>query len=411
LNSIKINGDETFGGTEDITLSAEKNDLAFSFIGISFKDEESVNYRFRLNGYNSEWQYLPSNDYPNTRYTNLEFGDYTFELQARNRDEPWSESVFSGKITIKRAFTESPLFYGLSFLATLVIGFLISSYFNQRNIQLKLKSVIDEKISEIEASKNELKKKNDDLMSSIMYAQRIQNAILTSQSKIAQTLPNHFILYKPKDVVSGDFYWCEQIDSKCFIVVGDCTGHGVPGAFMTMLATQSLNDIIIQKKIYEPDKILEQLDKWFTKLLRQESHQISDGMDVVICVTYENSNQIRFAGAKSSIVMVCNQQLTEYKGDTFSINDYRKANKDYQFNTQHIDFANNSTMYLYTDGFQDQFGGKDNKKFKKKRWRTLLLKASAKPIEQQKLFLENNLSDWMGNNSQVDDILVMGVQL
>ena len=109
--------------------------------------------------------------------------------------------------------------------------------------------------------------------------------------------------------------------------------------------------------------------------------------------------------------MVCNQQLTEYKGDTFSINDYRKANKDYQFNTQHIDFANNSTMYLYTDGFQDQFGGKDNKKFKKKRWRTLLLKASAKPIEQQKLFLENNLSDWMGNNSQVDDILVMGVQL
>lgn len=264
----------------------------------------------------------------------------------------------------------------------------------------------------------------DDIISSINYAQRIQKAILPSFTYIKYAFPESFILYKPCEIVSGDFYWFASVEPSLqgkavkhfmgeqqVLVAADCTGHGVPGAFMTMLGSQALTDLVVRRNIVSPSEILNTLDKNLKSLLKRNITLVDDGMDITICVIDKEAQELKFAGARNPIILVQEGQLREIKGDLYSINGYRTQGEQAAYTEHTIDISVPTTLYMYSDGYQDQFGGNLGKKFMKKRFLELIHTIADRPIEEQQQQLELTLNDWMGDEKQVDDILVMGVKL
>lgn len=263
----------------------------------------------------------------------------------------------------------------------------------------------------IKTINKQLEKQRDHVLSSINYAKRIQKAVLPFEERMQMAFPHHFILYRPKDVVSGDFYWFEQIGDKLFLAVGDCTGHGVPGALMTMLGSQALANIIIQKGQSDAGKILDNLDSMLQKILKSDRTMVKDGMDIVMLVIDNTTKQLQFAGARNPLIIVQNGELREVSGDIYSINGHRKNNLPIEFTTHTIDISEPTTCYMYSDGFQDQFGGERGKKFMKRRFKNLLHEISGRAMPNQYHVLSNALDVWMKSYDQMDDILVMGLKL
>jgi len=279
-----------------------------------------------------------------------------------------------------------------------------------------------------------VEKQRDEMVSSIHYAKRIQRATLPDPKLITQDLPESFILYKPRDIVSGDFWWYTKVEpspiynqgdgfdvgrilegftnEKQVLVVADCTGHGVPGGFLTMLATQALIDIVATKGITRPDEILQALDTLFKRLLKTNTTKIRDGMDVTIVVIDRDAQTMQFAGAKNSIALVQNGEIKKIRGDIRSINGHTRKEQIRKFTTHDIDIAQPTTFYLFSDGYIDQFGGGEpTKRFSTRRFLQLLHENTTKPLEQQHQVLETTLENWQGKEAQTDDILVMGVKL
>lgn len=275
----------------------------------------------------------------------------------------------------------------------------------------EIKSINDS----LQSTLQTVEKQNEDITASITYAQRIQGAMLHIDPNIQQAVPEHFILFRPRDIVSGDFYWVEQTQGKIFMVAADCTGHGVPGAFMTMIGSLALADIIVQQQQAHPSKILSRLDTVFRHILKTNNTLVKDGMDIALVVLDPAQQTLQYAGAKSPLLLVQNGEIQEIKGAIYSINGYRKQGAKPTFATQTIDVSIPTTFYLYSDGFQDQFGGKRNRKFMKKRFRELLHSIADQPLPQQKQVLEESLHQWrhiiQPPYPQIDDILVMGVKV
>jgi serine phosphatase RsbU (regulator of sigma subunit) len=254
-------------------------------------------------------------------------------------------------------------------------------------------------------------------MSSIKYAKRIQDAMLPSLSYIQKFIPDLFILFRPRDVVSGDFYWFSSIAPKdentpeqlVFAVV-DCTGHGVPGAFMSMLGDTYLNQIVNIFDITSPDEILEKLHYSIRKALKQDETENRDGMDIGICVITPSKNKLEFAGARVPLVYVDKNELHFIKGDHFSVGGLEKGNLR-SFVKHEIEITPSKVFYMYSDGYQDQFSITNNSKFMAKRFRKLLQKVHKYPLEEQRKILNHILEDWMRSTKQIDDILVAGFKI
>lgn len=252
-----------------------------------------------------------------------------------------------------------------------------------------------------------LKLQNKQIQSSIRYAERIQSAVLPSSNYLTELLPNHFIFYKPKDVVSGDFYWCRKEDNKIIIAVADCTGHGVPGAFMSLIGHQLLDRAVIDKKIYEPEKILESVNKAIRQVWNGERASIHEGMEMAICVIEKEKNKISFAGAKRPICIIQNNKPSHVKGDRVGIDG--KQNAIY---TKHeFDLQPNTQIYLYSDGYQDQFGGRENRRFMSKNLRNLFLQIEKKSPQEQLEEVSSSFENWKRHYDQIDDVLVLGIKL
>ncbi|WP_309939882.1 tetratricopeptide repeat protein [Aureibacter tunicatorum] len=260
----------------------------------------------------------------------------------------------------------------------------------------------------LEGQKEELEKKNNKIIASINYAERIQKAALTDVEEI-QNIPEHFIFFQPKDIVSGDFYWFYEKDNKIVICAADCTGHGVPGAFMSMLGISFLNRIVSEKNILEPHLILDELHAQVENALRQDKTQNRDGMDISLCVMDLDKNILEFAGAKNSLICIHNDEVTRIKGDKLSVGG-RKTKHRSNFTKQVIKIEEEMHFYISSDGFQDQFGGEDGNKFMAKPFRSLLKDIHHHSFDDQKFILESKINSWMkiGNQKQVDDILVIG---
>jgi serine phosphatase RsbU (regulator of sigma subunit) len=256
----------------------------------------------------------------------------------------------------------------------------------------------------------EVERKSRDLNASIEYAKTIQNAILPDLKLMHKYLYNLFILHKARDVVSGDFYYFMRKDGKSILAVADCTGHGIPASFMSLIGYQHLNNIILQQHILEPHIILECLHEGIYSTLRQGETDNSDGMDIGLCVIDTNTEVLHFAGSQISLYYVAEQELIRIKGDRTHIGGKVYRIKPFEKHTIQLKSEEKTQFYLYSDGYQDQFGGAENSKFMSTRLKALLLKIYGSPAEVQKNILLETIENWInaGTKEQTDDILVLG---
>ena len=293
----------------------------------------------------------------------------------------------------------------------------LSEKFNMMIAQLEsyyyeLEQKVKDRTIKIEKQKEEIEEQKKHIMDSIYYARRIQNAILPSFAMIERHLKNYFILYMPKDIVSGDFYWMHEADGLFMVSAVDCTGHGVPGAFMSIVGYNQLNYAVNVKKARTAADILDELNKGVISTLNENKSDssIKDGMDMALCVFDFLAKKVEFAGANNPLVMVRNESIVKFKGDRFPIGAFEGENPQLFKNTE-IDLIDGDCLYISSDGYVDQFGGPENKKFMSKRFEELLLKINSLSMNEQKEILQNKLSEWKGTNEQVDDILVIGIRV
>jgi PAS domain S-box-containing protein len=263
----------------------------------------------------------------------------------------------------------------------------------------------------VEERTKELSEKNKSITDSINYAKRIQVGLLTRPSHLKELFPKSFIIFKPQQIVSGDFFWCHQSRSKKFVVVADCTGHGVPGALMSIIANNLLEQIIVNEHIENPSEIFELLDTRLKETMQSDTEEVRDGMDIVLCVIDSAFNEIYFTGALRPLFASDDKgDIVEWKGNSCAIGGgIGEVTK--KFETQRFSIIPGQRIYLTSDGYYSQFGGKSDKKFMKDRFITTLKKLQVHPVEEQKNILEQVLTEWKGNNEQVDDILVIGIEL
>lgn len=270
-----------------------------------------------------------------------------------------------------------------------------------------------------------LQQKND-ITDSINYARYIQSSILPHEDELESCLKEYFLIYKPKDIVSGDFYWITNIEKKAVVAAVDCTGHGVPGAFMSMLGAAFLNEIINKEYITHPGVILRRLRKEVIRSLQQkgETGEQKDGMDIALCVIDFENMKLQFAGANNPLYLVrksINQEdiierksqefsdytLFEFKGDHMPIGIHDRMDN---FNMTEINLLKDDCFYIFTDGFADQFGGNEGRKMQYKNFKKMILEGCSKPMKEQKILLEDKLKKWQGDHNQIDDILVIGIR-
>ena len=259
----------------------------------------------------------------------------------------------------------------------------------------------------------EIKNQRRKIISSINYARKIQNSILIPEQQIRRFLPESFVFFKPKDIVSGDFYWFTEIGDRFILATIDCTGHGVPGAFMSLIANAKLNKVVNEKRIYDPGLILSEVHHEIYKSLNQaseESDRSQDGMDMSLCVIDQGERTISFAGAQNGIVLVNKGVAHEIKADNYSIGGHFFM-KRATFTTKTIPYHHGTYLYMFTDGFLDQFGGDENKKLNKQRFNEMLINLSETGLAQAKTTMSERFAAWRGDNDQIDDILVIGARL
>lgn len=278
----------------------------------------------------------------------------------------------------------------------------ISKPWNTKDLILTVETAIENHQKD-----KKIKSQNRQIQASIKYAQRIQSAVLPSASYLSDILPQHFVFYKPKDVVSGDFYWCREEGNKIIVALADCTGHGVPGAFMSLIGHQLLNRAVVDKKIYSPEKILENVNSAMRDVWNGEQASFHEGMEMAVCVIDKETKKIAFAGAKRPIMIIENGNLNYTRGDRTGID----GKQNVVFTKHEFDVKEGTQFYLCSDGYQDQFGGKQNRRFMSRNLRDLLENNSQKTMQEQLEEVEKTFENWQEKHSQIDDVLVLGIRL
>jgi len=374
----------------DITKRIEAEKEAQSMAQFARLNPEPV-FRF-----NSEGIILQSNPAANEAFQveNIE-GRKIGELLGEIEQFDLKEFIKESKITTVTDTIEDKIFrFILRGLSDLEVCQIYGSDITERVKQ-------QEKILE--------QKKN--ITKSIEYASRIQNAVLPAIDLVNYVLPENFIIFKPRDIVSGDFYWMSEKDNKAIIAAADCTGHGVPGAFMSMLGISFLNDIVNKQAVLRADEILNQLRESVKITLSQtgKEGEAKDGMDMALCILDFENYTMQYAGAYNPLYLYRNNELIETKADKMPISIYVKEKES--FTNHELKMEVGDTYYIFSDGYVDQFGGDKGHKFKSSNMKQLLLEIHSKPMDEQKEVLNNTFESWKGHEDQVDDILVMGFRI
>ncbi|MES2285998.1 MAG: tetratricopeptide repeat protein [Bacteroidota bacterium] len=395
-----------------LTLSKEigyKAGLKVAYISLSELYEAQGDYK---QSYNYHKLYSDIKDTLLNEQSSRQIAEMNTKYDSEKKDKELIKK--DAEISKQQAETESQNLQRNAFITGFILVlalafFILRSYRQKQNAN----NLLEEKNLLIENQKQLVEEKNLKITDSINYGKRIQQAILPSQELIKSLLPDSFIFFRPKDIVSGDFYWISEKDDKLLIAVVDCTGHGVPGAFMSMIGNTMLNEIVNVKNISEPDQILDQLNKGIVSILHQnnsETNTQDDGMDITILAIDKTNNEITFAGANHFAYLIKNNELKTLEGDVFSIGGMF-GKEDIKFSNQKIKIEKGNTFYLFTDGFADQFGGEKNTKFLSSRFAELLQNIQQPDMEQQKEKLISAFDDWKGNNKQLDDVCVFGVKI
>lgn len=389
-----------------IELSYKENYFTFEFVTLDYISPEKNKFMYKLEGYDNNWS-SPS-DVRYASYTELPGGTYTFKIKATNSDGVWRETPYEITIKVIPPWWKTTWFYIVSaiFATAGVFGFI--SY--RTNSIKKENKILENKVSE---RTKELAEKNRDITSSIEYAKRIQEAILPSKDLIFSKLKNAFILYKPKDIVSGDFYWFGEKGDYKIIAVVDCTGHGVPGAFMSMIGHNLLNQIVAEKNFSDPGKILEELHKGVQAALKQGHNDVdtNDGMDVAMMAINTETRECLWAGAFRGLVIINNEgDIDKIEGNKYPVGG-AQLDSERVFTTHKRQLNKNDCVYMSTDGYADQFGGPKGKKFMVRQFHDNLQAIHQYSVSEQQKELENKFNEWKGNLEQIDDVLVIGIKV
>jgi serine phosphatase RsbU (regulator of sigma subunit)/streptogramin lyase len=397
-------------------LNWDQNFLNFEFHTDMLYSPSPHKFKYRLIGLDTSW--IDNGNSNIVRYTNLSHGKYVLEVLVSNVYMTQSK-LLTIPFSIKRPFWYTWWF--LTLLALIAIGCFYAYVRIREKVILKKQEILEQKIAErtaevvtkaqeIQHQRDVIEVKNKELTDSIHYAQRIQQSILPDAEMIKKYLPQHFIYFKPKDIVSGDFYWYSRQGDMVLWAVVDCTGHGVPGGFMSMLGSGLLNQIVNEEKRTEPSEILNHLRDRVIIALKQTGAdgESRDGMDISLCSYNIKSNKLKYAGANLGAYILRNGELSELKGNKQPIGIH--VGEKLPFTTSEILLEKNDYVYLTSDGYADQFGGGKGKKFKSSNFEKLLVMICSKTINDQYQEIDHVFNEWKGDFEQLDDVCVIGVK-
>lgn len=385
--------------------------ILINYVGINLTDPEKVSYRTKMDNIDDNWSEIKYSRqisyYPRE-------GKYKFNLISISEDGLSQKTPATFELLIKKPFWRTWWFFMVVIAAVsgIVVIIIYIREKSQRKINDYLESELAERTRLVLKQKDEIELQNIEITDSINYAKRIQSSILPDVNKLRETFKDAFIIFHPRDIVSGDFYWFDRIDEDRFVLVcADSTGHGVPGAFMSMIGSTLLQDIVSRKKITKPSEVLTLLDKQiFTTLNQNIDVGVSnDGMDMVVCEFNVDTRHIRFASAMRPVILVLEGESYYIRGNRCSVGGESVIEKFYD--DQEYYLAKGDTIYLFSDGLPDQFGGPDGKKMKIARLKKLIEEVSNLPMAEQKEIISNFYFDWKGDYEQVDDILLMGIRV
>jgi serine phosphatase RsbU (regulator of sigma subunit) len=394
-------------------LEYAQNDITFHFAAPYFEGLEAIKYSYKLVGFKDTWSKWKKE--PKAVFTNLNEGDYIFQVKAKNIYGVESE-IGSYEFSIFPPWYRTTFAYIIYVILAIAIIILIVKIYTRRLEQEKihLEGIVRERTAEIREQRDQIADQKQSIEDSILYASRIQRAILPASELAQEILPDYFILFRPRDIVSGDYFWMNKIGNKTIVVAADCTGHGVPGAFMSMLGVSFLNEIVLKEGIVEPHLILNKLRNRVKKTLKQEGKEgeAKDGMDVALVVFDETQKKLYFSGAYNPVLIYRGEELFEIKADRMPIGIYIKEKESFTLNE--FDYQSGDTFYIFSDGYPDQFGGPKGQKFRIKTMKALLASIQDKPMNKQKEILNKTIEDWMAETEgqeQIDDMVIIGVKL
>ena len=396
--------------SNELDVKHSDSDLSFYFLSPSYQAKSGSSFQYKFEGLMKDWSDWTSN--PLVEFPFIPSGDY--KLLYKSKDAFGNETPVSVlDIDVKPPFYKTFWFFALVIILIIVLAYFIMKLREQKLQQDKLilEQKVKERTAEVVKQKEEIAEQKEEIEASIYYAKRIQRAIIPSDEFAEKILPEHFILWKPRDIVSGDFYWLSEMEGKIITVAADCTGHGVPGAFMSMLGVSFLNEIVANLGLEDAGIILDQLRNKVKTTLGQtgKEGEAKDGMDIAICIFDPKTKNLQYSGAYNPLYLIRNNEILETKADKMPIGIYVKE-KDH-FTNHQIQLQKNDTVYIFSDGYVDQFGGETNGKFKPKRFKETILAIQKEPLPKQKEILDKTIEEWRGKNDQVDDILVIGFRV
>lgn len=385
--------------------------------------QNSTQYQYYVEGLMNDWSKWSTNNEINLL---VKPGNYNLFVRAKNIWGNKSE-IKSLTFSIKKPFTQTFGFYGI-IVILIIASFILISKLRERKLKhdkkvleqkVKERTIeIQEKAEEIEAQRDEITEQRDEILrqkdeitDSINYASRIQKAVLPLRDHFDRAFSDHFILYKPRDIVSGDFYWIAEDENKLYFTAADCTGHGVPGAFMSMLGISSLNEIFGNENNHlTASRILNLLREKIKFSLHQtgKEGENKDGMDMALCIYHKKKNIIEYAGAYNPLYLIRNGELIEHKADRMPIGIYHIEKES--FTNHEIEIQKGDVIYIFSDGYVDQFGGPGQTKFKAANFKKLLLEINEKPMKEQQNILDERFAKWKGDLDQIDDVILIGIR-
>jgi ligand-binding sensor domain-containing protein/serine phosphatase RsbU (regulator of sigma subunit) len=406
--------DKPYPIDSEIVLPYSLYKFRIEFIGLNYSDPQAVRYQYKLEGYDLDWSDVTSQT--SVSYPRIEEGEYTFYVRSYNSEGISQDIPLSFRIRVKPPIWKTWWFISLT---ALLLGLGLFSIVKireqkQKKLQEYLERELTTRTKEVVEQKEVIEIKNRDITDSINYAKRIQTSMLPPIKRLQHHFSGSFVFYCPRDIVSGDFYWFDQVNNNKFaIVCADSTGHGVPGAFMSMIGSTLIKDICNRETGNSPSKVLQVLDCELRNTLNQnldDGTKPGDGMDIIVCEIDLKTHYVRYASAMRPMIIYRNGEEVFIKGSRNSVGGHYDK-EDNLFEDEGLQLSKGDIIYMFSDGYSDQFGGPLGKKFKMVRLKNLLQDIHNKPMDEQCLHVKNTFNLWKEKYEQVDDVLFMGIKI
>jgi len=399
---------------KEIILNYNESSFTIEFAALDYTNPTLNQYSYILEGLDEKWINIENRRF--VPFSNMPPGEYILRIKGTNNDGVWNNIGSELKITIKPPWWKTTFAYVI-YLIIIVLSIILFIKLRERKL-IAEKNNLENKIAErtklIAKQNHKLEKTNREITDSINYASKIQTAILPDNQLFEENFSDFFVLFKPRDIVSGDFYWIRKINEYTVFAAADCTGHGVPGAFLSMLGISLLNEIVVRKEITQANQILETMRTRIKAQLKQKNIDSAskDGMDIALCIVNEKTNIMQYSGAYNPLYIIKKEDdkhiLKEIKATRNPIGIHIKEKP---FENHNIKIEKNDLIYIFSDGYADQFSGSSNRKFMPYQFKNLLIENADKKLKDQKDILISEFEKWKGSYFQLDDILIIGVKI